>query len=205
MRLLKTVMFEFEGSQYEIRIYNQAWDFKVKAYLNDSPANGYSYSANLPTAIDLNLALELDAIQYLVELAKHDIESKLWEKVETHIKNLNKGAAESLGCRKCGSRNIIVHLVDERDMFECQDCTNIWYAKRKTTRPHYCVLDDITEDVATQGSHEVDASVLLNVAFRPEAHKELSFEDQLKNWSIQNKLKYESFSRDGQEFVRFWR
>jgi len=205
MRLLKKEPFTFEDSQHEIRIYSQAWEFQVRAYLNGEPANGYSYSVSLPTAIDLNQALNIDAIQNLVQLAKHDIETKLWDKVQAYVDGLNKSPEESLGCRKCASRKIVVRTVDERDMFECQDCTNIWYAKRETTRPHYCILDDITDGVASLGSHEIDAEVLLNFPFDSDAHQKLTFEDQLKNWSVQNKLQYESFYKDGKEFIRFWR
>jgi len=134
MKVIKTEKFEFEGEEYEVRIYGAAWNFTVRAYLNGKPANGYTYSVVLPTAIDLKNAHNLDAIQFLVDNAKRDIEQKTWEKyVKTYVASLKKKPSEALGCRKCGSRDISVSSIDDRDMFECESCGNLWYGKRKTT------------------------------------------------------------------------
>jgi hypothetical protein len=86
-------------------------------------------------------------------------------------------------------------------MYECGQCGKVWYERRVTTGPWEVILDDITKGVEENGSHQTDASILLNTVFRPRDKTGPSFEDQLRKWAIQNKLKY---SEDGRG-VRFWR
>ena len=206
MNLIKTDTFEFEGKEYEIRIHGSAWDFTVRAYLNGKPANGYSYSISLPTEIDLKSAHNLDAVQILVGYAKRDIKQKMWEKyIKAHVASLKKKPKETLGCRKCGSRDISVSKVDERDMFECKNCSNIWYAERQTTSGPLSIIDNITDGVTKNGSHEIDTSILLNFVFPTDERGGPSFQDQLRNWTQQNKLKYDVFDHEDTQYLRFWR
>src|SRR5713226_6728007 len=101
MELLKTEAFTFEERQYEIHLYGNAWDFTVHVYLDGKPANGYSYSVSLPTAMDLRIARDLDAVRVLIDDAKRDIENKAWEKyVEAYIANLKKVPSGTIGCRR---------------------------------------------------------------------------------------------------------
>jgi len=203
MEIIKKIPFEFENNDYQIRIYSNAWDFEVKAFLNDKPANGYSYRVSLPTAIDLRMALELDAIQMLVEDAKRDVVEKTWERyVDAYIATLKKTPQESLGCRKCGSRNILSTRVDERDMYECSDCLNVWYGKREWTSGPLTILDDITDGVEKSGAYEIHAEILLNTVFNG---RNISFDTQLKNWANQNKLKYKQIQKQDGVYIKFKR
>ncbi len=203
MEIQKIVPFKFEDKEYQIKVFSNAWDFEVKAFLNDKPVNGYSYCVSLPTAIDLRKAWELDAIQILIENAKRDIKEKTWERyVENHIASLKKEPHESLGCRKCGSRNILLSTVDEREMYECNDCGNVWYSKRDWTSGPLTVFDDITDGVGKSGVYEIHAEILLNTVFND---SNISFETQLRNWANQNKLKYENIHKKDGVYIKFFR
>lgn len=202
MNLIRTEQFENDGKSYEIRIYGSGWDFTVQVYLNGERVNGYSYSVSLPTAIDLNTVSNLDALKLLVQHAKRDVVENIWHQyVEAYVESLKKTPEESLGCRKCGARNITASTVDERKMYECCGCGAVWYEQRRMTGPWLTIFDDITEGVAKRGSHEVDTSILLNTVFRPADRGGISFEDQLRNWSLQNRLKFEQRAH----MTRFWR
>lgn len=204
--MFRTEKFEHDGNAYESRLHGSGWDFTVKTYVNGERANGYSYSVSLPTAIDLKTVQNLDAIELLFEHAKRDIVDGVWQQfVEAHVASLKKTPEESLGCRKCGSRDILSSIVDERRMHECVPCGKIWYERRQMTGPYLVIVDEITEGVEKNGSHEAQVEILLNTAFRPQNGTGASFEDQLRNWTIQNKLKHE-YRQDGKgRAVRFWR
>lgn len=193
MKLNHTIQFEFEKKYYEIRIYSEGWKFKVRAYLDNKPANGYTYVVELPTVFNLEEALNIDVIQELVKLSKKDIENKIWDKyVELYLKN-TKIVQGSLGCQNCTSRSIESIIIDNRKMHECKDCGNIWYELFTGIGPYDVILHDITNDIEKEGVHEIFTEVLLNTAFRTDSREGLSFQDKLKNWVNINKLKYEFF------------
>jgi hypothetical protein len=202
---IKTELFENDGKTYEIHVEGSGWDYTVRAFLNGKPANGYRYSVSLPTAFDLRTVADLDAIKVLADSAKRDIKDKIWEQyVDAYIKTLSKTEDQTLGCRNCATRAITVSTVDERKMFECTNCGGVWYEQRVMTSAYLTQVDDITEGVERDGGHEIDTSLLLNGAFRP-YEKRPSFEDQLRNWAIQNRLQYEHFTKKGRPHLRFWR
>jgi DNA-directed RNA polymerase subunit M/transcription elongation factor TFIIS len=205
MKIIHTEQYEKDGRKYEIRLYGSAWEFTVQAFINGKRANGYSYSVSLPTAIDLNTVHRLDAVKVLMDAAKRDIADRVWEQyVDAYIKTLQKTEEQALGCRKCGEREITVSIVDERKMYECGKCGNVWYESRKMTSPYLTEVDSITEGVEHDGFYEIDTFILLNGAFRPDAEGP-SFVDQLQNWSLQNRLRYENVQKDGRPHVRFSR
>lgn len=196
MKLLHKEPFEFEGKSYELRIYSEGWKFTIKTYLNGSPANGYKYSVDLPTAFDLQKIHNVDAIQKLVELAKEDIRNKVWERYVTlYLQNLKISEKNVMGCQNCASRNIITTVVDRNKMYECQDCNNIWYKRPTSGSADEIMLDEIIIDIEKTGSSETFTVVLLNTAFRKDKAEGLSFEDQLQNWANKNKLKYAFFQK----------
>ena len=114
-----------------------------------------------------------------------------------------------IGCRKCTSRDVVSSIVDERKMYECLKCNNIWYDERKSTNDYCSVVDSITDDISEKGSHEVDAEILLNTIFRTLDKADPSFEDQLKNWANMNKLQFQNFQKDvngeSRPYIKFWR
>lgn len=156
--------------------------------------------------MDLRLAHELDAVRVLMDNARRDIENKTWQKcVEVYIANLKKPSSDTIGCRQCGSRRIRATTVDEREMYECEKCGNIWYAPRSLTNGPLSIIDDITNGVETNGSHEIATCVLLNCVLRPADQNGAPFQDQLKNWALHNRLKYETYYRGEAQQLRFWR
>ena len=196
MNLVKTEPFEFDKKQYEIRIFSDGWEFAIQAYINDKPANGYTYSVKLPTAFDLKKAWGLDAVQELVKTAKSDIENRNWERyVEAYLSNLRKTEERVIFCPKCQGKSIFSEIVDERKMFECKNCNNIWYKKRKITNGYLSVVDGITDEISQKGYCEIDAEILLNTAFRENSKESLSFNNKIKNWANLNKLRYQTLKR----------
>ena len=194
MKLNRTIPFEFEGKSYEIRIYSKGWKFNIRAYKDDSPANGYSYTVDLPTSFDIKSILNIDAIQELVKLTKKDIENKKWEKlVNQYLKTVKTSADKKLGCQNCTSREIKAMVVDGRRMFECSACGNIWYEHVTSCLTGEYILHEITTNVEKEGQHEEFTEILLNGTFSEDLSKGLSFEDQLANWANINKLEYSFF------------
>ncbi|OHB62499.1 MAG: hypothetical protein A2Y76_05205 [Planctomycetes bacterium RBG_13_60_9] len=210
MRLLHKELFEFEHKSYEIRIYSEGWRFTVRAYLDGSPVNGYKYTVDLPTAFDLHQIQNIDAIQRLFELAKEDIQSRIWERFVTiHLRSMRTTAKDILGCQNCTSRNIVSTMVDGSKMFECQDCSNIWYERPSSAGACQIVLDQIIGEIEKTGSHETFTVALLNGPFTEDKSVGPSFMDQLQNWTNKNKLRYEFFQKrdsDGKrrEAIRFY-
>ncbi len=80
MNNFKSIPFEFEGKSYEIRVVSDGTTIIVRAFLNGHPANGYSYSVDLPTAVDITRQLRIDPVQNLIETAIRDVKEKLWER-----------------------------------------------------------------------------------------------------------------------------
>ena len=210
MKLLHKELFEFENKSYEVRIYSEGWRFTIRTYLDGNPANGYEYSVDLPTAFDLQQVHAVDAIQKLVEIAKADVQNKIWERfVTTHLQNTKTGERDILGCQNCTSRNIVSTIVDGSRMFECQDCNNIWYKRPSSGGPNEIILEQIINDIEKTGSHETLTVFLLNGPFREVEREGLSFMDQLQNWANKNKLHYNFFQKKDstgkrREAIRFY-
>lgn len=206
MKLIEKETFVFENKNYEIHVFNDGWEITVRTYYNGKPANGYKYSVSLPTAFDLFKITQTDAVKVLKERAKKDVEDNLWNRyVENYIANLNKPTKELLGCKKCHNRNINSSFVDDREMYECIDCGNIWYEERKICNPFTTIIDDITEGVEKKGYYEIDVAILLNAAFREDGNVGLSFLDQVKNWANKNKLQFQRNSFSEPQIIKFWR
>lgn len=108
-------------------------------------------------------------------------------------------------CPKCGSIEIIENEVDERSMYECNNCKHIWYAFRETTNGPQVLIDEITDGVAAKGEFEIDGSVLINVLFRMDNEKNQSYAVRLNEWANKNKLQYEFINSKKGNRVRFWR
>ena len=73
--------FEFEGNKYEIRISSDGWTTNIRVFLNNKPANGYSYSVELPIVVDSKRGkLPMDPVEDLIKTAENDIKEKRWEK-----------------------------------------------------------------------------------------------------------------------------
>lgn len=116
-----------------------------------------------------------------------------------------KNKSNNLNCPTCESSNINKNFVDDRNMYECEKCKHIWYSFRKTTNGYFTNIDDITEVVESNGEHEIDIEILLNMIFKENFENDLSFEEQLDNWAKKNKLVYEIIKTKHSNKVRFWR
>jgi|GEM_PF-2260020 len=204
-----TQSFIHDGKTYELRLQSDGWTFTVKAFLNGQPANGYSHSVTLPTAFDLRNTKGCDAIEILFEDAKSDIRDGTWDRLVEALNALHLTEDQSIGCRKCTSREVEIKTVDDRKMYRCKSCNNVWYEKRTVGGAYEMTLDDITEGVIAKGSYELHIAFLLNMNFREEAGRP-SFWDQLQNWCNQNHLAYQVFYKQikrgkDEQWLRFTR
>lgn len=92
MTLLKAVPFQFEGKDYEIRVFEKDSGYFIRAYIDNKPANGYGYSVDEVTRVGLAHTKKLSALQHLIDHAQSDIENKVWEKYLAALEALEKGA-----------------------------------------------------------------------------------------------------------------
>jgi len=106
MTLLKAVPFQFEGKDYEIRVFEKDNGYFIRAYIDNKPANGYGYSVDEVTCVGLAHTKKLSALQHLIDHAQSDIENKVWEKYLAALEALKKGAYT-----KCES---LTHGADSR-------------------------------------------------------------------------------------------
>jgi hypothetical protein len=200
--------FSHNGKAYQLRLISDGWIFTVRAFSGGRPANGYTHSVSLPTAFDLNQTKGCQAIEALFEAAKADIRKGTWEHFLKNLNSLNLTEDQSVGCQKCTSRNIEVKQIDNRKMYLCKSCDNLWYENRTLTGATEMILDDITEGVINHGSQETLSVVLLNTTFCQGSGKP-NFWDQLKNWCTQNYLSYEPFYKqvegENKQWIRFTR
>jgi len=71
--------FEFEGKEYEIRLSGEGGRIRVRAYLEGQRANGYEYSMDEDAISDFARSTSENAIKHLVDLARSDVQNKVWE------------------------------------------------------------------------------------------------------------------------------
>ena len=76
-----TRCFEHDEKTYEIRIASDGSTIRIQAFLNDKPANGYTYSVELLTQVDAQLSGALiDPIEELIKTAIASVKNGTWEK-----------------------------------------------------------------------------------------------------------------------------
>lgn len=71
--------FQHEGKEYEIRVTSDGITVQIRIFLDGVPANGYVYQVNSTTAFDLKKIIGMDAITYLIDMAKEDVKQQRWE------------------------------------------------------------------------------------------------------------------------------
>ena len=81
MELFSSIPFEFEKTNFDIRILYDDTTVNVLAFLNGYPANGYRYQMKVPKECDSKVILEKHAVPELVEKCKNDIREKTWDGV----------------------------------------------------------------------------------------------------------------------------
>jgi hypothetical protein len=74
--------FEFEGKEYETRVEQHATRYTIAVFHQNMRVNPVTYSVDLDFGgqFDLKNRYEVDAYQYLMEIAEKDIREKVWEK-----------------------------------------------------------------------------------------------------------------------------
>ena len=84
---MKIVKFDHAGQEYEVRIISDGNTLYIRAFKDAKPANGYRYSVDLVTAMDIEHVIGYDAIKDLVESAKTDVIENRWAKYLEAVKS----------------------------------------------------------------------------------------------------------------------
>lgn len=79
-QLVKSVPFLFEGKIYNVKVMKSGYEFSVRTYLDEKPANGYLYTVSETENYDFNTSQGVFAYDHLVSIAKRDVEERVWEK-----------------------------------------------------------------------------------------------------------------------------
>jgi len=90
MMFAKTVTFEFEGKQYEIRAASIDGTVSVRAFLDGRRVSGYTYNVDETTNFDIKRQLGLSAIDHLLKLAEADVRNKQWDSYVTAVQESKK-------------------------------------------------------------------------------------------------------------------
>ena len=85
--LIHTENYSFEGKEYQIRVESIQDGYRVRAYLDGKPANGYMYSADEITGLDMRMSHGISVWFHLINLAKSDIENRIWDQYLEALKN----------------------------------------------------------------------------------------------------------------------
>jgi hypothetical protein len=72
--------FEFDGKQYEIYSIRDGDRITIKAFVDGSPANGYSYNVDYLTRISFEQKFGYNPVDNLIASAEDDIRNRLWER-----------------------------------------------------------------------------------------------------------------------------
>lgn len=88
MKPIKCKTFQFEGKDYEIKVFKNNNGFYVQSYYKKGGkrANGYSYHVDFITDYDFHSSSDFHIYEHLIEIAKSDIENNVWEKYLHAIK-----------------------------------------------------------------------------------------------------------------------
>jgi hypothetical protein len=87
MNQLKKIKFDFDGENYEIKIFHQENLINILAFKNNYPANGFRHQIQIPKGISVKDVLDQTVMSEYVELCKKDISERRWERlIEIKIK-----------------------------------------------------------------------------------------------------------------------
>ncbi|MFC1561654.1 hypothetical protein ACFL4Q_01495 [candidate division KSB1 bacterium] len=75
--------FSFNGKDYETRVYNNDTQVNIVVFSNGYPLNGFRHQIKVPKNISVNELLKREVVGELIEISKHDIHEKRWERLTT--------------------------------------------------------------------------------------------------------------------------
>lgn len=79
MQIVEIREFEFEGNKYEVRALADEGRFEIAAYVQGQRANGYSYSVDAITDIEIATSKGFSGYRHLMDVAESDIKEKRWD------------------------------------------------------------------------------------------------------------------------------
>ena len=75
--------FSFNGKEYETRVYYSDTLINIVVFYNGYPLNGFRYQTKVPKNTSVNELLKREVIGEIIEISKHDIHEKRWERLTT--------------------------------------------------------------------------------------------------------------------------
>jgi len=82
MPVLPKTSFYYKGKRFDVRVTSIKNGYEVRAYdINGKPANGYRYTLDTTGLVDFPWDSGAEACSKLVNAAKSDVESGIWERV----------------------------------------------------------------------------------------------------------------------------
>ena len=79
--MFKSIPFEFEGEQYEVRLTSDGSTMYVRAFKDGQPADGFGYQVSFPVAMDIQAVMGLSAVEELIAEAQRNVRAKTWQEV----------------------------------------------------------------------------------------------------------------------------
>ena len=79
MELFKTIPWDHEGKEYEIRIFYEDKLINILTFRNNHPANGFRYQIQLHKTAEVQKALKTENFTHIIEKAKDDIKEERWK------------------------------------------------------------------------------------------------------------------------------
>lgn len=85
--------FQHDGKEYEIRVASNGHTIHVRAFFNEKPVNGYTYSVEVLTQVDAEMSGALiDPIEELIKTAISDVKNGIWERYSAAVSAAGQGA-----------------------------------------------------------------------------------------------------------------
>ncbi|MBN1294427.1 MAG: hypothetical protein JXB48_21500 [Candidatus Latescibacteria bacterium] len=81
MELYKTIPYQCDNLDYEIRVLYENALINVVAFRDNHPANGFRYMVKIPKKLDVLTILQKNPLHELIEMAKRDIQEKRWDRL----------------------------------------------------------------------------------------------------------------------------
>lgn len=72
-KVIKERRFVSKDREYVIKAFASETELSVRVFLNNRPANRFTYSVSWETSMDVSTILEMSAVETLLELTEKDV------------------------------------------------------------------------------------------------------------------------------------
>jgi hypothetical protein len=97
---------------------------------------------------------------------------------------------ETILCPLCLKKDVLKTNYENRDIFKCDSCGNVWYSRSKIGG-FSIIGDEILDEVKTVGQSSRNIEILINSIFRNEMGKTtIPYPSQIQKWASAYYLSY---------------